>query len=134
MSEERIQLLVVDDNKDFTDIFCDYMDLCYDKQIEIIGVANNGVEAIDMIISKQPDIVILDIIMPVLDGIGVLKKINMFNLKIKPIFIMLSAIGQNKIIQEALDLGAVYYIEKPFNFETLVNKIIQLIFIDHNIT
>jgi two-component system response regulator (stage 0 sporulation protein A) len=116
----------LDDNKEFTEVFCDYIDLVDNTNIEILGVASDGLEAIEMITSKQPDIVILDIIMPHLDGIGVLKRMNEMNMKRKPLFIILSAVGQDKIIEEAMSLDAVYYIEKPFDMDILVSKIVQL--------
>jgi two-component system response regulator (stage 0 sporulation protein A) len=126
MANVKVQILFADDNKEFTEVLCDYINLYYNNNIEVIGVANNGIEAIEMITEKKPDIVVLDIIMPYLDGIGVLEKINAMNMKRKPLFIMLSAVGENRIIQEALKLDAVYYINKPFDMDVLVSKIISL--------
>ena len=126
MLRDKIRVLVVDDNENSTDILCDYINLDNDNSIEIVGVASNGFEAIEMITEKQPDIVLLDMIMPYLGGIGVLKKNKTMNLRRKPLFIMLSALGQDIMIQEALDLGAVCYIQKPFDMEVLISKIKQL--------
>ena len=74
----------------------------------------------------MPDIAILDIIMPHLDGLGVLEKIRSMQLKKRPLFIILSAVGQDKITQRALALGAEYYIVKPFDMDVLVSRIRQL--------
>jgi two-component system response regulator (stage 0 sporulation protein A) len=126
MPDDKAQVLIVDDCEEFTEVLCDYIKLFNKTKIEIVGVANNGFEAIEMITSKQPDIVILDIIMPRLDGIGVLKRIHATYMEKRPLFIVLSAVGQNKIIEEALKLEAVYYIEKPFDMDILVSRIIQL--------
>jgi two-component system response regulator (stage 0 sporulation protein A) len=126
MPNDKAQVLIVDDCADLTGILCDYINLFNHTKIEVIGVASNGFEAIEMITSKQPEIVILDIIMPHLDGIGVLKRIHAMNMEKKPLFIMLTAVGENKVIEEALSLDAVYYIEKPFDMDILVSKIIQL--------
>jgi two-component system response regulator (stage 0 sporulation protein A) len=122
----RAHVLLVDDNKEFTEVLCDYLRLFSDDSIDVMGVASNGCDAIDMIALKQPDIVILDIIMPRLDGIGVLKKVHDMDNPKKPLFIMLSAVGQSKIIEEAMSLDAVYYIEKPFDLDILVSKIKSL--------
>lgn len=65
MQSNRVKLIVVDDNKEFRDILCEF--LHSQSDFEVIGVANNGIEAVMLITSSEPDIVILDIIMPLLD-------------------------------------------------------------------
>jgi len=129
--DRKIQIVIADDNKEFGDILSEY--LSSQDDIEIVGVAREGNEACDMIAEKQPDIAILDIIMPHLDGLGVLEKINTMSLKKRPLFIVLSAVGQDKITQRALALGAEYYIVKPFDMEMLVSRIRQLKGINHNV-
>ena len=64
--------------------------------------------------------------MPHLDGFGVLVKMSDLNLQIRPVSIILSAVGQDKITERALNLGAEYYIIKPFDMETLMTRIRQL--------
>ena len=61
--------------------------------------------------------------MPHLDGLGVLEKVGNTELEKIPIFIMLSAVGQDKITQRAINLGAQYYVVKPFDIELLVKRI-----------
>lgn len=124
MLEKKLQVLVADDNRDFAEILCEYISSTND--IEVTGLARDGIEALDMIINKNPDVVILDIIMPHLDGLGVLERINMVNMKKRPTFIILSAVGQDKITQQALSLGAEYYIVKPFDLDVLLSRIRQL--------
>ncbi len=124
MQEKKIQIVIADDNREFGDILCEY--LSNQNDIEVIGMARDGNEAIDLITSKTPDIAILDIIMPHLDGLGVLEKINSMSMKKRPLFIILSAVGQDKITQRALALGAEYYIVKPFDMDVLVSRIRQL--------
>ncbi|MDR3587214.1 MAG: response regulator [Desulfosporosinus sp.] len=124
MYSGKIQVLIADDNKDFNNILCEYLN--YQDGIEVVGTAFNGVDAVDMIISKEADVVVLDIVMPQLTGIEVLEKINSIQLKKKPVFIMLSALGNDKTTQRALDIGAEYYLVKPFDMDILVNKILQI--------
>ncbi len=124
MLERKIQIVIADDNKEFGDILCEY--LSNQNDIEVTGIARDGNEACDLIMTKLPDIVILDIIMPHLDGLGVLEKLNFLTLKKRPLFIILSAVGQDKITQRALALGAEYYVVKPFDMEVLVSRIRQL--------
>jgi len=124
MNNKKINILIVDDNKDFCDILSEYLEK--QEDMEIVGVANNGREAVDLIPQKLPDLVILDIIMPHLDGLGVLEKINGMNLSKFPKVIILSAVGQDKITQRAINLGADYYVIKPFDFEIFIERIRQM--------
>ncbi len=124
MSGKKIEVLIADDNREFGDILCEY--LSSQNDIEVVGLARDGFEAVDLILQKTPDIAILDIIMPHLDGLGVLEKIASTQMTKKPLFIVLSAVGQDKITQRALSLGAEYYIVKPFDMDVLVNRIRQL--------
>jgi len=121
---KKIEVLIADDNREFGDILCEY--LSNQNDIEVVGLARDGLEAVDLILQNTPDIAILDIIMPHLDGLGVLEKIAASSLEKKPLFIVLSAVGQDKITQRALALGAEYYIVKPFDMDVLVNRIRQL--------
>lgn len=124
MVTKKIQVAIADDNREFGDILCEY--LSSQSDIEVVGVARDGVEAVELITAKIPDIAILDIIMPHLDGLGVLEKINSTAMQKRPLFIILSAVGQDKITQRALALGAEYYVVKPFDMEVLVSRIRQL--------
>lgn len=128
--DKKIQIVIADDNKEFSDILYDY--LSNQGDIEVVGTAKDGNEACDLIADKMPDIAILDIIMPHLDGLGVLEKVRMMPLKKRPLFIILSAVGQDKITQRALALGAEYYIVKPFDMDVLVSRIRQLKDSNHN--
>ncbi len=122
--ENKISVVLADDNKDFCEIMCGYLN--DQEDIDVIGVAKDGNEAFDLITQLQPDVAILDIIMPHLDGLGVLEQLNNTTLAHKPIYIMLSAVGQDKITQSAMGLGAEYYVVKPFDMHLLVERIRQL--------
>lgn len=121
MNLEKIKILIADDNRDFCSILNEYLSIQSD--FEIVGIAKDGLEAVELITSKLPDIVILDIIMPHLDGLGVLERINGISLEKMPKFIILSAVGQDKITQKALNLGAEYYVVKPFDMEVFSKRI-----------
>lgn len=121
---EKIKVLVSDDNQDFAKTLVNY--LSKDEDLEVVGIARDGQEAYVKIVENKPDIALLDIIMPHLDGLGVLEKLNSSNLEKKPMCIILSAVGQDKITQKAIELGAQYYIVKPFDINILVKRIKEL--------
>src|SRR5699024_1932154 len=91
--------------------------LVNDEEMEIVGIARDGEEAYSGVLRLKPDVLLLDVIMPHLDGIGVLEKLNKTKLEKNPVKIMISAVGQDKITQKAIALGADYYIVKPFDIE-----------------
>lgn len=121
MNGQKIKILIADDNKDFCIILSEYLNTQQD--FEVVGVAKDGLEVVDMLESAYPDIVILDIIMPHLDGLGVLERLNSMELEKLPKIIVLSAVGQDKITQKALTLGAEYYVVKPFDMEVFAKRI-----------
>lgn len=123
--DKKIKILVADDNREFRDIVVEYIDKQGD--MEVVEVASDGLEVISMIDKIKPDVVILDIIMPHLDGLGVLEKLRDLETNERPKIIMLSAVGQDKITQKAIALGADYYIVKPFDMDTFVMRIRELV-------
>ena len=92
----------------------------------VTGIAKDGREALELIQQKKPDLVVLDIIMPHLDGLGVLEKLNGMDLDKMPRVIVLSAVGQDKITQQAITLGADYYVVKPFDMDIFTKRIREM--------
>ncbi|SHH08598.1 sporulation transcription factor Spo0A [Tepidibacter thalassicus] len=123
--KEKIKIVIADDNKDFCQILKEYLQ--NENDVEILGIAKDGVEALDLVSEKEPDLLVLDIIMPHLDGLGVIEKLNSMDIKKMPKIIILSAVGQDKITQRAINLGADYYIVKPFDFSVFINRIKELV-------
>jgi len=124
---QRIEVLLADDNREFTNLLSEY--ISEQSDMSVTGVAYNGEEVLRLLEEsrKAPDILILDIIMPHLDGLGVLERLRDMNLNPMPKIIMLTAFGQENITQKAVQLGASYYILKPFDMEILANRIRQLV-------
>lgn len=121
---EKITVLIADDNQEFSTTLATY--LKNQEDMIVVGRAKDGNEALDMVSSLMPDVVLLDVIMPHLDGIGVLEQMNMIKLNKKPICIMLSAVGQDKVTRRAIELGAEYYVVKPFDIDLLITRIREL--------
>src|SRR3712207_6841874 len=108
MEDSKISVIIADDNKEFCNILNDY--LLSQRDIVVTGIAKDGVEALQLIQEQKPDLVVLDIIMPHLDGLGVLERLNAMDLNPMPRVIVLSAVGQDRITQRAITLGADYYV------------------------
>lgn len=121
---QKINLLIADDNREFSDILFEYYNDC--KDINVVGVASDGLEAYSMIINKKPDVVILDVIMPLLDGIGVVEKLNSSVLEKKPKIIMISGLGQEYVFSKAMSLGCEYFMIKPFDLSVMENRIKEI--------
>ncbi|HHX74430.1 MAG TPA: sporulation transcription factor Spo0A [Firmicutes bacterium] len=114
-----LKVFVADDNREFSDLLVEYLE--QQPDIDIVGKAYNGRETLELIADNPPDVLLLDIIMPHLDGLGVLEELN--RMGDKPKVIMLTAFGQEDITRKAVELGASYYILKPFNMDVLVDRI-----------
>lgn len=121
---EKITVLISDDNNEFATTLANYLEK--DEDMQVVGMAKDGEEALSIISTLKPDVVLLDVIMPHLDGLGVLERLNSMRLEKRPICIMLSAVGQDKITQKAITLGAQYYVVKPFDIEVLIKRIKEL--------
>jgi two-component system response regulator (stage 0 sporulation protein A) len=117
---DLIRVLVVDDNKDLTSfissLFTQYAD------IVPMGVANCGQAALDIIRAGKIDVVLLDIIMPGMDGMQVLEQIMRMEEK-RPAVIILSALGSKDMIKRALEIGADYFLVKPVEALVMIEKI-----------
>jgi two-component system response regulator (stage 0 sporulation protein A) len=123
---QTIEVLLADDNREFANLLSEYIG--EQDDMSVVGVAYNGEEVLKFLEEREtaPDILILDIIMPHLDGLGVLEKLREIGMDPMPKIVMLTAFGQENITQKAVQLGASYYILKPFDMEVLANRIRQL--------
>ena len=119
---EKIKIIIADDNLEFVSTFVNFLE--EQDDMEVIATAKDGLEAYDKVIEMKPDVLLLDVIMPHLDGIGVLEKLKASG--VTPICIMLSAVGQDNITKRALSIGASYYMIKPFELDVLVKRIRDL--------
>lgn len=121
----KITVAIVDDNSRMVALLEEI--LKEDKDIDVVGTAENGIDACSMIKAKEPDIVLLDLILPKLDGLGVMEKLKSDSEISKlPSFIVVSAIGQERVTESAFDMGASYYIIKPFDNNTILARIKQI--------
>lgn len=110
MDERKIKVLVVDDESDFRQLMTIWLE---SKGYYVIG-ASDGNSAIQFVKERNPDVVFLDLYMPVMDGIEVLRKIREFNKEIPVIII--SAYTYDKKLKEAKELGVAGVVNKCKDF------------------
>lgn len=94
-------------------------------EIEIVGKAGDGIEALKAVRKLNPDVVVLDIKMPGIDGINVLKAIKSNNQNIK--VIMLTNYPYPQYRKKCMELGADYFFKKSTEFENVMEALKQLI-------
>lgn len=117
----NLKLLIVDNNKEYaTELKKEFEKM---EGITVIGIASDGIEGIEYINATSPDIVVLDVVMPRLDGFGVLEK----EFSKRPEFIMLSEMCNDKIAAKALYAGAGYYLSKTLDKKDIANRVVQMV-------
>jgi len=117
----RIRVLVVDDSPFIHKAISRALN---SDQYEICGIAKNGREGVDMYTSTAPDVVTMDVTMPVMSGLASAKEIMAKNPGAK--IIMLSAMGDEEILTEAKSLGIREFLQKPFKSPELISTIQKL--------
>ncbi|HZK02165.1 MAG TPA: sporulation transcription factor Spo0A [Anaerovoracaceae bacterium] len=120
----KVRVGIADDNKDFCNILTDFFGM--QKDMDVVFTTSDGMQTVEAVLKEKPDVLILDMIMPHLDGLGVLERLNALDISPVPKTVMLSAVGQESIAQRAINLGAEYYIVKPFDLSILAKRVQQL--------
>lgn len=110
-----VRILVAEDE---AIIRMDLIEMLQAAGYEVVAVATNGQEAIDLAVEHKPDLAILDVKMPVLDGITAAAKI----IEIAPV-LMLTAFSQRELVERARDAGVMAYVVKPFTIGDLIPAI-----------
>lgn len=120
--KRRFRVVIADDNKEFCSVLAEH--IATTPELELVAIAYDGVSALEAVREHCPDLLVLDLIMPGLDGLGVLEALD--GSERRPRVVMLTAFAQEPLIARALELGADYYIMKPFHMPTLVQRLRQL--------
>lgn len=118
---KKVKVLIVDDNIELIrPVQEKYID---DPEVEFIGYAQDGLEAVDKINTLRPDVIVMDIILPKLDGYGVMKAIDYSKFERKPSIIVLSQLVGDAFVSKAINHGACYFMAKPVDLDTLGERI-----------
>lgn len=130
----EIKICIADDNEDVAKNIATSLSL--NPRISVIDVCKNGKETIEVIQNKKIDVLLIDIIMPEVDGIGVIeeidKEINNGTLDKRPNIIIVSAIVHDNLRFNILNKGVNYYMTKPIDFDTLEKRIIEIYDYENN--
>lgn len=119
---EKLNVAIADDNEIMVELLDEI--IAGDEELQLVGTAKDGQEAYELIRQKQPDVMLLDIVMPKMDGLSLLERMrNDKTIKKYPRFIIISAVGQDRITEDAFNLGVDYYIMKPFDSDIVINRI-----------
>jgi len=117
-----IRVLVVDDAMFMRSMIKDILN--NSGKFNVVGEASNGVEAVEVYKNTKPDLVTMDIVMPVMDGIEATKEILKINPSAK--IVMVSALGQEPLVIESIAAGARDFIVKPFSPEKVLKVLEQV--------
>ena len=120
MRDHIIQVLIVDDNCDSCELLSQHFNLLPD--IKVVGISHNGIDGFTMFQERKAEFVLLDMIMPFLDGLGFLERMREEMIATDSKIVMLSEISQESIVRHAFHLGAHYYMLKPFDLDFLTNR------------
>ncbi len=119
--ENMIKVVIADDNKEVRNSISGY--LAQKKDMTVVAALCDGKEVFERVNETGADVVLLDVIMPNLDGIGVLKKLMENKSEKRPVIIMMAESINDSIFTACLELGADYFMIKPFDMELLYERI-----------
>lgn len=122
----EINVAIAEDNHQMLSLLNDMVE--HERGFHVVGKASNGEDAVSMILETKPDLVLMDVIMPKMDGISVMEKIKQEKPdETLPPFIMITAAGSDTVAADAFQRGASYYIMKPFDQAVVMDKIRRVV-------
>ena len=121
---DRIRVMLADDNLNILRLLTDY--LSRKPDIEVVAAVSDGVEIPDCVRQHGPDILVMDIIMPRRDGFMTLEALNGMEPSLRPKVIVLTGLARDDFIMRAIQLGASYYMVKPFDMNLLYERIVEI--------
>ena len=124
MRMSSIRVLIVDDNEELRAYISDF--LRHQQGITVVGEAGNGTDALKLVAETRAEVMLLDMIMPNLDGFGVLTALQHVAQEKRPRVIAVTALGRDDFIRRAVDLGVTYYMIKPVDLPVLLERIQEI--------
>ena len=118
---KNIKVMILNNDMEFLLLLKNYINA--QKNMNIVFWACDGTNAIQYIRHTKPDILLLDIVMYEKNGLTVLEEISKEPKYDMPLVFIMSSISDDRIIQKAISLGAMYYFIKPFNIKKIVERV-----------
>jgi NarL family two-component system response regulator LiaR len=119
MSDRKIRVVVVDDHDMVRRGLSSFLKSFDD--LEMVGEARNGREALDVCAEAKPDVVLMDLIMPIMDGVSAIRLLHQQMPQLH--IIALTSASESDLVTAALQAGALSYLQKDVNIDQLVNAI-----------
>ena len=118
---EKIRVLLADDDSAHTEELTGYLNRM--EETTVVGRVNDGLSLLDELNTQAVDVVLLDLVMPRLDGFGVLERLQQMDLPHKPRLVALTALMRDDFVQRAVNLGLDYYMLKPYDQRELLSSV-----------
>lgn len=121
---EKIRVMLADDNQSILRLLSDFF--AKKQDIELVAAISDGVEIPEAVLEYAPDILVMDIIMPRRDGFMTLEQLNKLESARRPKVVVLTGLARDDFIMRAIQLGASYYMVKPFDMNLLYSRIVEI--------
>lgn len=119
--DKNIKILIADPSEEFRILLKDIFEA--EGDLEVIGATGDGAEALEMAQQQKPDVVLTDIVLSGLDGLGLLQRMNQIPEAIRPATIVLTGFASDHVMASTSALGASYFIQKPCDIPALLTRI-----------
>ena len=121
---QKIKVAVADFDKDFADGLCLY--LRQSAKIDVVGCVHDGLEVASLIKNNDVDVLVMDLVLPTIDGIGVLERINRMQLNKRPHVLIVSSVLNETVTSYSNSYGVEYCMLKPVNYDALIDRITMM--------
>ena len=118
-NNQKIKVAVADYDKDGANSLCDYMRQT--TKIEVVGCVFDGLEVPSMVKNSAPDVLVMDMLLPTIDGVGVLERLNRMQLKKRPHILIISSVLSDTFASFASLSGVDYCMLKPVNYDAVID-------------
>ncbi len=121
--EKQIKILIADSDQNYSQNLRTKLE--EDYRFSVCAIANDGYEVMEKLEILKPDVLIMDLVLPSLDGLGLLERLKIRGGENLPMIIVSSSMSKERIAQSCIELGAEYYMVKPLNIDSLINAIMM---------
>ena len=121
--ETKIRVLIADAGEDYRTLLCDTLNA--EDDLEVVGAAADGAEALSLLERERPDVLLLDLVLPRIDGLEVLRRMGESG--VPTAALVVSAFYNQQMITRSAELGAWYFIPKPCDVAALTERIRQCV-------